>query len=75
VWKDWALREGEGCQGGKGEGEAKRRGVGLYGWDVWGFKDERLGDEGKEMEGYGETKEGVKGRVYGKERRRGRGRA
>ncbi len=32
-----------------------------------------LGDEGEEMEG--ETKEGVKGRVYGKERRKGRGRA
>jgi len=24
-------------------------GVGLYGWDLWGFKDERLGDEGEEM--------------------------
>ncbi len=25
--------------GGEGEGEAKCRGVGLYGWDLWGSKD------------------------------------
>ena len=25
--------------GGKGEGEAKRRGLGLYEWDLWGSKD------------------------------------
>ncbi len=75
MWKDWALRD---ARGGKVRGKRSVGGWGCMGGicgdlRMVGRFDGWLGDEGEEMEG--ETKEGVKGRVYGKERRKGRGRA